>query len=79
MKLRLRESAVRLRLTRPEVDAIGHGERLEARTALPDGNVFRYAIAVAEGGPVTARFVDGCIEVVLPRREAEAWASSEAA
>jgi hypothetical protein len=78
MKLRLRDSAVRLRLTRPEVDAIGHGERLEARTALPDGNVFRYAIAVAEGGPVTARFVDGCIEVVLPRREAEAWASSEA-
>lgn len=78
MKLRLRDSTVRLRLTRPEVDAVGRGERLESHTALPDGNTFRYALAVMDGGPVTARFVEGCLEVAVPRHEAAAWAGSEA-
>ncbi len=78
MKLRLRDSAVRLRLTRPEVDAVGRGERLEVRTGLPDGSALRYALVIAEGGDVTARFVDGCLEVVVPRTEAAAWAGSVA-
>jgi hypothetical protein len=78
MKLRLRDSSVRLRLTRPEVQAVGRGERLEARTELPDGNVFRYAIVLAIGGPVTATFVDGCLEVVVPLAEGMPWVEGDA-
>ncbi len=78
MKLRLRDSSIRLRLTRPEVQAIGQGQRLEARTELPDGSVFRYAIVMAIGGPVTATFVDGCLEVVVPLAEAMQWVEGDA-
>ncbi len=78
MKLRLRDSAVRLRLTRPEVEAVGRGERIEARTDLPDGTAFRYALTVVDGGPVTAQFVEGCLDVLVPRAKALPWAHSEA-
>ena len=77
MKLRLRESSVRLRLTRPEVAAIGRGERVEAVTRLPDGSEFRYALAVVDVGEVSARLSDGCLEVLAPRAIATTWATSD--
>ena len=78
MKLRLRDSSIRLRLTRTEVQASGQGQRLEARTELPDGSALRYALVVAIGGPVTATFVNGCLEVVVPLTEATPWAMGDA-
>lgn len=77
MKLRLRESSVRLRLTRPEVAAIGRGERVEAVTRLPDGSEFRYLLAVVDGGEVTASMADGCLAVHAPRAVATAWATGD--
>jgi hypothetical protein len=77
VKLRLRGSSVRLRLTRSEVAAIGRGERVEEVTVLPDGSEFRYALVVVEDGEVTACMADGCLEVHAPRAVAAAWASSE--
>lgn len=77
MKLRLRESSVRLRLTRPEVAAIGRGERVEAVTRLPDGSQFRYALTVVDDGEVSARLLDGCLEVLAPRATATPWATGD--
>lgn len=77
MKLRLRESSVRLRLTRPEVTAIGRGENIEAVTRLPDGSEFRYALVLVDADEVTACMADGCLEVRAPRAVATAWASSD--
>lgn len=77
MKLRLRGSSVRLRLTRPEVAAVGRGERVEEVTLLPDGSEFRYALVVVDDGEVTARMTGGCLEVHAPRAVAAEWASSE--
>lgn len=75
MKLRLRDSAVRLRLTRSEVDSIGRGESVGAVTRFPDGSVFRYRLAVDAHGSISACFVDGCLQVVIPHGDADAWAA----
>ncbi len=77
MKLRLRESSVRLRLTRPEVAAIGRGENIEAVTRLPDGSEFRYRLTVADGLEVTASMANGCLAVHAPRAVAAAWATGD--
>lgn len=77
MKLRLKDSTVRLRLTRSEVVALGRGERVEARTEFPDGSVFRYAIVTAIGGPLRATFADGCVEVLVPLAQAMPWVDTD--
>lgn len=77
MKLRLRGSSLRLRLTRPEVAAIGRGERVEEETRMPDGSRFRYALVVVDTDEVTACMADNCLEVHAPRAVAAAWAGSD--
>lgn len=77
MKLRLQDDSVRLRLTRPEVAAIGRGEAVRASATFPNGEVFSYALVVTAGREVTARFEDDCVEVAVPRAIAAHWADGE--
>ncbi|MBX3230400.1 MAG: hypothetical protein KIT84_03300 [Labilithrix sp.] len=75
MKLRIRGDSLRLRLTRPEVDALRERGRVEDATSFPDGAVFRYTLEV--GAATTASFDARGIVVTLERGEAEAWCTSE--
>lgn len=77
MKLRMLDSAIRLRLSREEVEAVGRGERVESTARFPNGGVFVYALSVTAGEVVTARYDDDCIEVQVPRPTAAKWAGSD--
>lgn len=77
MKLRVRGDSLRLRLTRPEVDALASGHAVEERVRFGPGVSLRYAVVVAEVAAVEARFDGSAVSVRLPRAEALAWATGE--
>jgi hypothetical protein len=64
MKLRIRDNAIRLRLTQGEVATLAKDGRLAAQTAFPEARRFGYAI---ESSPT----------VRLPESAVLAWAASE--
>ena len=75
MKLRIRGSSIRLRLTKPEVDALRSGGLVEEATEFPGGARLRYAIAV-EGSRLGASFDDRGLVVHVPKDRADAWSGS---
>lgn len=75
MKLRILDDAVRLRLDRDEVDALGRGEPIGAMTRFPDDRRFRYEITTGE--TMAASFDNGVIRVTVPRDESMRWASDD--
>lgn len=77
VKLRIRGSAIRLRLTKPEVDALRSKGTLEEAAEFPGGAKLRYAIAVIESDRLTASFDDKGLVLSVPRVQAEAWCTSD--
>lgn len=77
MKIRILDNAIRLRLDRSEVDRIGTGKAVTARTRFPGAATFTYRLAVAEQPDTTARFDDGTMLVTLAGEQARSWASDE--
>jgi hypothetical protein len=76
VKLRVRGNSLRLRLTRPEVSAIGRGERIEETVTFAPGERLVYALECG-GGEVGARFAGGRITVSVPAATAAAWSASD--
>lgn len=78
MKLRIRGSALRLRLTRSEVARIAAGERVEEVTVFAPGVALRYVLQTSPlTATVRATFTDGRITVVLPIGIARGWAHDD--
>lgn len=77
MKLRILDDAIRLRLDRSEVDAIGAGDPVIACTRFPDGTTFGYELHPGE--TTGASFADGIMKVIVARDEADRWASDDTA
>lgn len=77
MKLRILDSAIRLRLDRGEVERIGRGEAVSGATEFAAGNRFTYRLMSADAGDATARFEDGVLTVRLPASRIEAWSDSD--
>ncbi len=79
MKLRMRGNALRLRLTRSEVEHIGAGGSVVETTAFPDGT--RLAYELSPGSAFAAEQIPGdsgtTIRVTVPTDQAEHWAGSE--
>lgn len=76
MKLRVRGSAVRMRLTKPEVDALRANGTVEEAAEFPGGGRLRYAITV-EGERLAASYGEGGLVIRVPRAQAEAWCASD--
>lgn len=77
MKLRLRGSSLRLRLTRGEVARIGAGERVEETVAF-GGSSLVYAVTTAsDASRIAASFSGAEIRVVIPSEIARRWASGD--
>lgn len=75
MKLRILDDSIRLRLDREEVEAIGRGEAVIARTRLPGGRVFGYELHAA---PETSATIDGStIRVLVAAPDAARWAADD--
>jgi len=79
MKLRIRGSAIRLRLTKPEVDALRSNGSVEEATLFPDGAMLRYALVIGPkgGSALTAAFGKDGILITVPEDRAAAWCDSD--
>lgn len=76
MKLRLKGNSIRLRLSRPEVEALGRGEAVEEATHFPDGAVMRCRLEVAaDVAMLSAHFASGALVVRIASRAATEWSS----
>ena len=76
MKLRVRGSSLRLRVTRGEVEQLRAGAVVAESVAFGSGSLI-YALTVADVPAMRASFDGGRIEVTLPRAQAERWLRSE--
>ncbi|HFA49198.1 MAG TPA: hypothetical protein ENJ95_09290 [Bacteroidetes bacterium] len=78
MKIRILNNSVRLRLTQTEVRSLQGKGKVEAQINFGAGpaHTLVYAIKKADVGEISATFNANRIEVVLPVREADAWAAS---
>lgn len=77
MKLRIRGDSLRLRLTRSEIEQLCEQDRVVQAIHFGPGVALEYAIELAEGDRVCARFEGATVTVVLPRTLAMTWARGE--
>lgn len=76
MKIRFRGDSIRLRLTLPEVVALGGGGAIEEITHFPDGATLRCRLETSAGAAaLSACFADGLLLVRVGSRAAVHWGS----
>ncbi len=78
MKIRLHDGSVRLRLSVSEVATVAAGQGVEVITRFPDGSRLGCLLALGTGPEPGVRFVEGRLEVTVPRAIGIAWAEGEA-
>ena len=76
MKLRIRGNSLRLRLSRGEVTTLAEKGRVEDAIAFGPSKL-TYALTTSEVGHVGATYESDHIVVVIPKRRADQWASSD--
>lgn len=74
MKIRMNDKSVRLRLLRSEVERFGATGSVAASIEFANGRALRYRLARGESGDTAVSFTEDAIEVIVPAREAAAWA-----
>ena len=77
MKLRIRGSSVRLRLTRGEVQRVAEGGRVEDAVAFGPTQRLSYALVAADVSVPSATFDQAAIIVSIPHAQLHAWATSD--
>lgn len=78
MKLRIRGNALRLRLTRGEVDAVAAGDVVEESITFAPGARLAYALVARDDALVPTATFDGArLVVALPALLAREWAATE--
>jgi hypothetical protein len=77
MKLRIRGNSVRIRVSKPELDAIADTGSAEDKIQFAPANELRYRVDVKEGGDLEAEFAASLIRVIVPKREVERWLAPE--
>jgi hypothetical protein len=76
MKLRMRGSSLRLRLTRSEVEAVGQGKKIEETVEFGPSERLVYAIEPG-GEAIAASFGGGRVSVSVPVEVAREWCASD--
>jgi hypothetical protein len=76
MKLRIRGSAIRLRLKRGEVARLAAGDKLVEETEFP-GSAFSYSIELSDNEDMVASFENGQIAITMPREIIPEWADTD--
>jgi hypothetical protein len=74
MKLRIQGNSIRLRLTVPEVRAIGDGNGVSESTAFAGPISFCYRLQPEHGDRVDASFAGNTLQVTVPLTLAKTWA-----
>lgn len=70
-------NSIRLRLSQSEVTNLAEKGLVEEKTDFPNGQNFTYALsAMTETDNLLAEFLNGKIEIKIPKEIAENWANS---
>src|SRR5688572_1552853 len=79
MKLRIRGNSIRLRLTKSEIDQFADTGIVEeiVEFGLTEPGLGYQLHATIDGEIIRAQFVDNCVRVLVPKREAENWINSD--
>jgi hypothetical protein len=78
MKLRIKNSSIRLRLTKSEVSRFEETGSISAVTPFGGGRTLTYTLQTSgNADAVTASFGDAHISVIVPAAMAHHWASTE--
>lgn len=78
MKLRIKGSSLRLRLTQSEVHKLEEGGEVSEHVQFGGGNTLTYRLATDPGGAnVSATYGSGLIDIRLPRSTAVTWARTD--
>jgi hypothetical protein len=77
MKLRIQGDAIRLRLTRSEVEEITAGGSVENTLHFGSGTALAYGLRVTADCEVSAEFADARLLVRLPRGLVDVWRRDE--
>jgi hypothetical protein len=78
MKLRIRGNAIRIRVTRGELETIATDGRLVAETHFGSGRTLRYGLEVREDVDGLHSTFDGrSLIVTLPARDAAEWTATD--
>jgi len=77
MKLRIHENSLRLRVNRPDLEALRRDGSIEHHLAIAPGKALVYRLAIGAATEITAELInagDGCcVTVWLPHEQAERW------
>jgi hypothetical protein len=77
MKLRFRDSSLRLRLNQREVAALVSGSAIEERIAFPGEHAFAYILEPNAQLEPQASFQQGVVRVSVPPGELRQWAAGD--
>jgi hypothetical protein len=79
MKLRIRGNAIRLRLTKSEVEHLGETGKVEDAVVFGAATpAFRYELRTAVGDDrARAKFDANCLSISIPANETQNWITSE--
>jgi len=75
MKIRIKGNSVRLRLSKPDVEALSVQGNVEEQTQFLN-TVFRYRLESREQEKMGADFVDNCITVYIPQDFVKDWSTN---
>jgi hypothetical protein len=77
MKLRIRGNSIRIRVSKPELDAIAAAGSVEDKIQFAPASELRYRVDVRDGGAVAAEFGESLIRVIVPKAEVARWLEPE--
>lgn len=74
MKLRIKGSTLRLRLSQTEVDQISNGQPIQETVFFGEENIFKYILAPdGEEKELNATYEKDTIKVTVPRKRLNEW------
>ena len=78
MKLRIHENSLRIRVNRPDLEALRRDGRIEHRLPIGAGATLVYRLELSDADALSARLEGACVTVSLPRAMAQSWFAEDA-
>ena len=76
MKIRIKGNGVRFRLSKSEVAVFAEEGFVEEKTTF-DNSIFKYAVISTDNKTMSADFINGSINLYVPKHLLEVWASTD--
>ena len=77
MKLRLTHNSIRIRVQRTELSMFMKSGTIQDTVAFPDTKHFSFGLTSSDAEILTARYMEGHIEIEIPKSMASQWVNSD--